>query len=318
MHFFSLRNIDVNSINLLKNSFQFILGAVLYFTIFNDFYIWKFLIGLAGFLISYQSVYQFNDLMDYEDDRKDKLKVKTKRLARGEVSRKVVESYSFLFTFIGLSLCFLVSTLFGLLVSLILFLNFLHSSSFVRLKKSRFLLVNLFLIEFVKYSLGWFAFSFSVSGFPFIFILCLVSIYLLGYLYYKRNAVNFFKDIRIKVLCSLSLLFYLASIFLYSFKLPLLMVIPFCFTFLIFKRFKDSFFRLKLGSVMSLIIAIFLIISLIICSMGAFARINDQISDNIEKISDSVPIKIDVLNKFTPSLEREVNKISEAIVEKLP
>ncbi|MEM5778767.1 MAG: UbiA family prenyltransferase, partial [Candidatus Aenigmatarchaeota archaeon] len=186
--------------NPIKNSFQYTIGAILYFLTFNNFYLTKFILGLIGFVIAYQAVYQYNDLMDYEEDLKDEIR-KNKPLPRGEFSRKEVETFVYLFLIIGLSICFVVSPYFGLLVFITLFLNFLHSSPFIKLKKTKLVLPNLFFLEFLKFSLGWFIFSFSLSEFPYILIAFLSLIYLTGYIYWKQNVNCFFNKKIISIIC---------------------------------------------------------------------------------------------------------------------
>ncbi len=67
-------NLICRLFNPIKNSLQYSIGSILYFLTFNTFHITKFLLGLIGFVIAYQSVYQYNDLMDYKEDKKDRFR----------------------------------------------------------------------------------------------------------------------------------------------------------------------------------------------------------------------------------------------------
>jgi len=287
MNIFNSKSININSLNVIKNSIQYLITTVLYFIIFGTVSL-NFLLGLIGFLIAYQSVYYFNDLMDYREDKKSEFKKKTKLLARGSIRREIVESYSFLFAIIGLTISFMVNNLFGLLVVICLLLNFLHSSSFIRLKKSNLLLPNLFLIESIKYSLGWFALTSSIAQFPFYLIIFLSLIYLIGYIYWKQNITNFFKSTKTKVLFGLCFVFYLISFFSYPFKLALLFPMFFGGVFYIFKRFKSSLIRLKIGYTLVFVISFCFLLSIILLTTPTFAEINNEIAKNVDIIKENV------------------------------
>ncbi len=287
MRLFNSKSININSLNVIKNSIQYLTTTVLYFIIVGGISL-NFLIGLIGFLIAYQAVYYFNDLMDYKEDKKSRFKIKTKLLARGSIKREVVESYSFLFAIVGIAISFLVNNLFGLLVVICLLLNFLHSSSFIRLKRSKLLLPNLFIIEFIKYSLGWFALTSSISQFPFYLITFLSLIYLVGYVYWKQNIIHFFKTTKTKVLMGLCVIFYLISFFSYPFKLALMLPMLFGGAFYIFKRFRSSLIRLKIGYTLVFIIGFCFLLSVILITTPTVAEINNEIEKNVDMVKDNM------------------------------
>src|SRR4030042_4040910 len=85
-----LKNVLYNSVtvSLPKNIIQFFLGFVLYWLIFGAFDAAVLMIALAGFLLSYSSIYFLNDIVDFEDDRHDKDKMGWKLVAKGAMSKK--------------------------------------------------------------------------------------------------------------------------------------------------------------------------------------------------------------------------------------
>ncbi len=279
---------DFYKINLIRNIIQYSLGAGFYFIINNDFSITKFLLGLIGFLIAYQSVYFFNDIMDYEEDRKNKFKSKIKLLVTGKVKKETLISLSFLFTILGVSISFLVNRFFGLLVFMCLLLNFFHSSNLLRVKKSKLLLPNLFFIEYIKYSLGWFSLSFKITNFPFIVFIFTSSAYLVGYLYYKNDVNLFLRDFRIKILSIITFIFYLISIFIYPFKLPLLFLFALSISFLLIKRIHSFFIKIKMSNLIFSIIIISFILSMFFLTTPSMAELNDKMTQQIDIIKENI------------------------------
>jgi hypothetical protein len=316
MYALSSKNIKNDVFNIARNSVQYLVGAFLYLLTFGTFSLLKVSAGLVGFLIAYNSVYQYNDLMDYEQDRRSRVKKYLKPLASGKTKREYVESYSFLLALLGLTISFYVDFYFGLLVSLVLFLNFLHSSPFTRLKETKFLLPNLFIIEFVKYSLGWFVISFSFDRFPFLLMMLLSSVYLIGYLYHKQNFKNFF-DFKIKSLCVISFVLYLLCLFFYQFRLALLVPIPLSFVFVIFRRFKDNIVKYKMGLTLTQIISVCFVLSIFLLTVPAVAEVNKNINSNLDSLKDNVTkiIPEDIkseLHSINQTISEGIDKISKA------
>ena len=78
----------------------------------------------------------------------------------------------------GLLLASLVSGWYLNILVLILFLNLLHSHPRIKLKKRLIpTTVNMTIIEFFKYSMGWFAFTGDLTRFPFWIILTFAVVY---------------------------------------------------------------------------------------------------------------------------------------------
>ena len=315
MMVFNYKNINIDKVNLVKNSIQYLIGVMLYFMVFNKLS-FSFILGLLGFLIAYHSVYQFNDLMDYEEDKNNKFKLKTKLLPRGEIKRSTVESYSFMLAVIGLTLSFLVNTFFGLLVSTCLLLNFLYSSSLTRLKKSKFLLPNIFIIEFIKYSLGWFALTNSILEYPFVFIATLSMAYLIGFTYWKQDISNFWHTRKIKFLIGICFFMYVASFLLYPFKIALLSPILVGIAFAAFRRFKNSFIKLKVGYTLTFAVSFCFLISLVLLSNPSVAEINEKINNRVDAITENVTALLpegikDGLSSINETIRNNIKKIDK-------
>lgn len=310
------KKLHSQNLNFIKNSFQFVVGSALFFAVVGGFSLFNFLIGLIGFLIAYNVVYQFNDLVDYEEDKKDKMRRYYKPLVTGELNKKQMKAYGIVCLIIGLPMCFFVSILFGSLVVIALFLNFLHSSPFIRLKKSRLVLPNLFFIESIKFSLGWFALTSSIGNFPYLFIALSSTMYLLSYIYYKQNVVNFFRNKKIIILGVTSFILYVVSIFVYPFKLALIAVLPLFFAFSIFRKYKYNLLRVKIGTNILGLIIIFFVVSLVFLSIPSVAKINNEISSKIDviknNISENIPVDIKYgMTSLEKTLKENINVIEK-------
>ena len=311
MDIFNTRKINIDKINLIKNALQYIGGSALYFFIFNEFSVLKFFLGLIGFLIAYHSVYRFNDIMDYKEDRKDNMRKQYKPLVTGKIKINNVVSQMFLFLIIGLPLCFFVSNLFGFLVLVTLFLNFLHSSNLIRLKKSRYLLIpNLFFIESIKYSLGWFSLTFSLERFPYFFMFFLSSSYVVAYFYYKQNVSNFFGNLKIKILSIISIVFYIVSLFIYPFKIAIILPFPLLFIYLIFKN-RSSLEKFKMYVNIAFVGGTIFIILMLILPFPSIAELNNEISTKIDFVKDNITEMMpDYLKTNIEEIQEKIYKIN--------
>jgi len=274
-------------INPLKNALQYSVGSILYFLFFGEFNLTTFAIGMIGFLIAYESVYFFNDTMDYEDDRKNSFKKRVKALTVGNFKKDSLISSSYILAAIGLAISFFVNKFFGFIIIALFVLNFLHSSNFTRWKKTRLVTLNMFLIEFIKFSLGWFIFTSSLAQYP-IFLFALLSmLYVLGYTYYKQGVMHFLNK-KIIAMGLISLAFYGLSMILYPFRLALLLPLPVVFTFFIFRKTNDSFKRLIIGSGLVQILAFAFILSLILMTVPIIDTANKQLSVPFDCLKNNI------------------------------
>jgi len=311
MNLKKLEMLDFYKISIIRNAMQYSLGAGLYFTLNSSFSLLTFIIGLVGFLIAYQSVYFFNDIMDYESDKKDEVKSKTKLLTKGKMTINTAISMAFILATVGLLISFSLGEFFGVMVFLCLFLNFLHSSNMLRLKTTKLLLPNLFVIEFIKYSLGWFVFSSNINNFPFLLIAMASVAYITSYVYYKNNARNFFKDRKINILTVISISLYLMSIFVYPFKLPLILLLMLSISMLSLRKINNYSIKINASNLIFFLIIASFILSIISLAVPSVAQINKNISVSIDSI------KANISNDMPENLKIGIKLINKTISESI-
>ena len=259
-------------INTIKNCFQFFLGVMVYVTLFNSLpNLSAIILGLISFVITYVGVYIYNDLSDYELDKKSKKDFKF--LFTSSITKKTASNLMYLSILVGVLMSYLVSSTYLLLILLLVFLNYLYSGP-ARLKKNYITFSMLIsAIEFIKYSLGWASLGGTSANFPFFFILSLALAYAsMGYLYKKPYLSDFFIILKdpILIVFLFSGIFYVLSILLYPFKLQLvvlgfLALVILAPTALKKGTYEKSYKLLILGGIvfqMSLIIAFALVLKI--------------------------------------------------------
>ncbi|MFZ3077831.1 MAG: UbiA family prenyltransferase [Candidatus Aenigmatarchaeota archaeon] len=302
-------------ISWLRNSIQYAFGAMFYFAFFGSFDVGLFFLGLAGFVISYNSVYYLNDIIDHENDMKDSLNKKRKPLIAGTLTKKEAVAYYFISLLIGLPLSFVVNNIFGLLVVGLLFINMLHSIVMKRIG-IKAVESGMFVMQFIKYSIGWFVLTATLDKFP-LFIFATFSFsYIVFYLIYKKKLIFYedgkeknIKDSAIElsksifqknrlllVPISLSVISYVISILFYPFKLQLLLFIP-LLIFIFFSagkmRFSDHAEKFKIGNGIGVFSILVFILLFSIMQNPAVAHINDIMNESVndaqQKLANAMP-----------------------------
>ena len=299
------------TVSLPKNIIQFLVGIVLYWIIIGPFNYIKAFIGLVAFLITYSSVYIMNDIIDYEEDRKDKLKKEWKIIANGTISIKDAVALLVFMLVVGFSLSLIVGVRFTIAMILLIFLNFLHSSPFTKFKKRiKRTVVNMTTIEFIKYSSGWFALTTNISYFPFWLILCLALAYTFSYITYKfKLDISWVKKHRLlfSFMLSLASLSYILSLMMYDFPVSLLILLIFPVAiFMLAKRFKWEA-RMKNMLFLEYILLPIIIISFLVLMNPAINSMNESLHKNIVAYKDAL------ISKIPRSLISPVENISEEI-----
>lgn len=298
--------------NMPKNAIQFSLGVVFYYLIFGIPDALLVFLAFAGFMLTYSSVYVFNDLMDIEEDKKHPQKLKWKFIANGTVGKESAVSVLFLLMFSGLGLSLLVGKWFAAIMVMLLVLNFLHSSNFTRFKKSKWKTAfNMTAIEFLKYSCGWFALTSNLASFPFWMVLCLAVSYNAGYIIYKF-------DFRGRMIRQNRLLFgsmgavgvgsYAISVLVYDFPLALFMM--FVMAALVIATIKYS--RLECHSMNNMMIIEYVLLPLMIISFLAMgisqvAAVNGVIREGIT----------DVRTDIVQSIPEDIRNPVEGVIQEL-
>lgn len=277
------------TVNLPKNIFQLLLGAILYVAVFGTINPFQLVLAIIGLSLSYSSVYMFNDIMDREEDAMDPEKRGWKLIANGSLKVEGAISVYALLLMSGLLISFVANTLFGFMMVALLFLNFLHSAPGIRLKKKKLpTVINITLIEFIKYSSGWFALTSNVSKFPLWLVLMFAVIYTAGYMAYKFR----FDGRTIKgnkplfaFLGILVLLFYIGSLFYYGF--PLALIISLVLSFVVF-GLKYAFWHHEKGFnqmlLLELIILPLIIISFLLLAVPSFGAANSALADFLKTL----------------------------------
>ncbi len=310
------RNFVYNSItvSLPKNTIQFFLGAVLFWIIFGTINIITALAAFLAFILTYSSIYLYNDIVDYKEDRKDKEKLKWKLIAGNKISLEKAMILSLVFVVSGLAISFFINKWFVLILCGLLFLNFLHSSPFTKFKKSMYkTTVNMTLIEYLKYSIGWFALTPNISKFPFWMILGFAVVYTTSYLIYKFK----FKGVEIKqrkpLFSSLiggCLALYFISVISYGFPLSLTFLLAFLLVLLLSLKARNfDFHKIKNMLVIEHILLPLIIISFLMLMNPVIANTNDHIVNDInsykENISSNIP---ENLKKPLENISNELEK----------
>ena len=296
------------SINIPKNILQFFVGVVIYMILLSS-KINALLIleALTAFLLIYNSVYLFNDIMDYKEDKKHPLKRKIKPIARGDLTIENAAAQMLIFLIIGFILSSLVGKYFTIFLAVLLFLNFLFSSKYTRFKKNILRVPTLFLIEFLKFSIGWFAITNNLSRFPFVFIGALSAFYTAGYLMYKNLDLkldDFVKKREVVLTFLFGVVLYFLSIFLYPFRFPMILLIILFISALsvvmVLRYYNIEINKVEkrwIGEKTIVLLSMALIVLLLISlSTPSVSKINNKISAPIDKTVNGLANKSENFN----------------------
>jgi len=289
-----IRHLLYNSItvSLPKNIIQYMLGFVLFWLIYRQFDAWTFAFSLSGFLLAYSAVYFFNDIIDYEDDKKDRDKREWKLIAGGIIGRRAAMTLGVIFLVSGLLLSSLVNMWYLNIIVLVLFLNLLHSHPRILLKKRLVATtVNMSTIEFFKYSTGWFAFTGDLSMFPFWILVTFAVVYATIYIVYKfkfkgdmiRNNKPYFTVLALVVLFS-----YIFSVITYDFALPLLILLALSAGLVAFGITAGRKLHFMNWLWLEFVIMPAMIVAFLLISFPLIAQINDHLGEKITQYKDTV------------------------------
>jgi 4-hydroxybenzoate polyprenyltransferase len=319
-----LRNMIYNSVtvSLPKNTIQFFLGFTLFFLIMGTFNPGALALSLFAFLVTYSAVYFYNDIVDYHDDLKDTEKREWKLVAGGALSKKSAATMGIACAVVGLYASLLVSGWFFLMMAALLFLNYLHSSPHIRLKKRIApTALNMTVIEFIKYSSGWFAFTENLSMFPFWIILTFSLVYATIYLVYKfkfKGDMIRSRKLLFATIGAVCIASYVISMVLYKFALPLIMLLVLSVALGLFGKSRKLKFMNWLFIefiIMPAVIAVFLLLSIPIVGQ-ANEKIGDKIGQYKETVYKELPEEVaeGLKNLSEPpydsldEIERDINR----------
>ena len=298
-----------------KNIVQFLVGTILFTMLFGWIDIIITLVGLVGFILSYSSVYILNDLRDLEEDRRDQMKIKWKMIANGSLSVRNAVVLYFVFLISGLSVSFLVSPWFFLIMFSLLALNAVYSV----FKLKRWMpaaAVFLILMQFLKFSSGWFVLTTSLNIFPFWLIMMLSLAYTSIFVGYKKKFKReFLKEQKyLFVVLALLLIFcYGMSIISYSFPLSMVLLLLFCLSWVLISKI----FRIKHYKNLTIFIFYLFMLPVIVLSFLAVAHpsvtvINNGLTEGISNVINVLPYGLgEMINamKDSPTVFSDLNEI---------
>lgn len=299
-------------LQLPKNAFQYLVGFSFYLTTFGEFNILKLIIGLSSFLLTYSSIYYYNDLMDYKEDKKKKVKRAYKALARGEITHNTAVTRMARLMLSGLVLGSLIGGWYVLLLLGLLITNHLHSSPNTKKKfkyNMKYLYPNLFIMQFLKFAGGWFTFTTNLTMFPTFIITCLSSAFVFGYIMYKESVLKpsqvFKKKSKSLIILSIiTLTTFFISLIIYPFKIPLLALIPTMFLFFTMRKQKNEVIK-TMGFLRVITVVI---LSIIISTLLLNVPVIEDINEGAGRLIDTLgTLSIERLDNNSLNLLIEIN-----------
>lgn len=280
-----LRALIYNSVtlNAPKNILQFLFGVIIYISVTGNYDLLKIVFASLGLFLGLGAIYLFNDLTDYEDDKKNQLKISWKAIANGSISIQSAKYLIFIISVLGTIFSFLAGLNFFTIYALVAILNLAYSHPAIRLKKSKNASVIIItLIQILKFSSGWFLFTNSLEGFPFSFVICLSIGYTLLFLYYKNNTANARKVIREnkKRVYPMSILmfgFLLISFFMYAFPVVFIIMLSLSIPTIFLYNISKNYIGTKVNFAFMYIGLIIILLSFILLSVPTVSATNETI-----------------------------------------
>ena len=271
------------TLNAPKNILQFLFGVIIYVSLTGDYNLLKIVLGASGLSLGLGAIYLFNDLTDYEDDKKNLMKISWKAIANGSMSIHTAKYLIIVLSILGTTLSFLAGMNFFGIFAAIIALNLLYSYPSIRLKNHKNMgLLLITVIQILKFSSGWFLFTSSFKGFPFPFVLSLSIGYSLLFLYYKNNTINakeIIKENKLRVL-PLSLLlvgFLLISFFMYAFPVVFILILAMSVPTVLFYNLSKDYLGTKVNFAFMYAGLIIILLSFLLLSSPTVTATNDTI-----------------------------------------
>lgn len=300
------------TISLPKNIVQFSLGVILFWFLIGVPDVYTTLLSLAGFLVAYSSVYLYNDVVDYEEDKQDNEKIKWKIVAGSILNATQAKILTLISAFTGLFLSLMVNKWFFLIILAMLLLNFLHSSPRTKFKKGmRKTAVNMTVIEFLKYSCGWFALTTDISRFPFWLIMTFAVVYMASYLIYKFKFKGSIIKSNKKMFLAIGVfggLSYFVSFIQYGFPLSMTLLVVIPLSILLFlKQIEIEFHRISNMIVIEYLLLPLVIISFVVLMVPVVGQANEKMVSTIGTYKETV------IREMPEDLKKSVDNITDEV-----
>jgi 4-hydroxybenzoate polyprenyltransferase len=270
-------------LNAPKNILQFLFGVVIYTSLTGNYDVFKILVAALGLSMGLGAIYLFNDLTDYEEDRKNQMKISWKAIANGSISIPTAKYLIIILSVLGTLFSFLSGTNFFVIFMAVIALNLLYSYPSIRLKSHKnSSLIVITLIQILKFSSGWFLFTNSLEGFPSPFVISLSVGYALLFLYYKNNTTNAKTIIkenkkRVYPLSLVMLLFLLISFFMYAFPVVFLLILGMSVPTILFYTLSKDYLGTKVNFAFMYAGLIIILLSFLLLSVPTVTATNDTI-----------------------------------------
>lgn len=271
------------TLNAPKNILQFLFGVVIYTSLTGDYNLLKIVVAASGLSMGLGAIYLFNDLTDYEEDRKNQMKISWKAIANGSISVQTAKYLIILLSILGTLFSFLSGTNFFAIFIAIIALNLLYSYPAIRLKSHKnSSLIIITLIQILKFSSGWFLFTNTLEGFPYPFVISLSVGYALLFLYYKNNTTNAKTIIRenkkrVYPLSLVMFLFLLISFFMYAFPVVFLLILGMSVPTILFYTLSKDYLGTKVNFAFMYAGLIIILLSFLLLSVPTVTATNDKL-----------------------------------------
>ncbi len=180
------------------------------------------LLGLAALLITYSSVYVFNDIFDIDEDSAAGEKATRKPLTQGTVNRTEAVIICGMLLIIGFTVSALLGLLFLGTVCGLIIVNVLYSAPMIRpdedearsLKHTVAGPLLILTMQFLKILLPW-TLGAELSTFPILFALGFALLYLIIFRGYKENETIGRSLVEKPILSAVTIVVFLASLFIH-------------------------------------------------------------------------------------------------------
>jgi len=280
-------------LEILKNSLQYLFGAII-FLIYNNFLnVQNLIISLLSFILTYNFVYYLNDLLDYKSDRKRIDKVKTSPLHLKEFDRERLILF-----YLGLFLAGIFTSIFTNLQFLIIlitliFLNILHQTKLFK-QTNTLLLFNMFIIQNLKFVSGWIAQNPYSLNIPLWLFISASFLYITFYKLYKQIFGREKKNYRIIfILSAFSLLSIFSSLILYEIFIPMIItLLASSILVFIYKRLSDMVSKKIFGALsVTLTMLLFIVLIFLFKTNVILLKINEDAQKFIENYKSIEELK---------------------------